>query len=126
MDIAKIFDDLPGQLNKLPIAIVLMLFINAVGLCLKAAKCFANRYIPITLILLGGITYAMVGSPGSLSPDIRHPYVVLFMYGTLIGFAAWANHRLILKRVERFFPGFKTSMGFDTDPELKKQVDPQK
>ena len=109
--------DIPGQLNKLPAACVLGIFILVIGLVLKKAAFFPNRYIPFVNIFLGGFGYAYLGNPGSISPDYPHPLVCLFAYGVIIGFVAWGFHKAILKRLEPYIPWFKDS-GFDTSPPI--------
>lgn len=122
-EIFAIFADLPNRLEHLPVGVMIMLVINVIGLALKAAQIFPNRCIPLTLIGLGALFNCGVGDPGSVSYKIPHPYVALAAYGSIISFAAWAAHKILIKRLEKYLPPwFLRYVSYDTNSFVKSEI----
>lgn len=92
------------QMQRAPISLLLIGVLIVCGAVLKSMELFPNRLIPAVVLLLGGVGNGFLGDPGSVSNTQRHPEAVLVLQGILLGFAAWALHHFLLRRLERFIP----------------------
>lgn len=92
------------QMQRAPVSLLLIGVLIVVGAALKAMEYFPNRLIPVVVIALGGLGNGYLGDPGQVSNTQRHPVAVLVLQGILLGFAAWALHHFLLRRMERFIP----------------------
>lgn len=113
--------DIVGQLYKWPVWLALATFSIVVGVMLKKAKFFPNRFIPWVVVPLNAVGFWYFGNPGTVSPECIHPEGVLAIYGTILGFLAWGAHAFILKKLAGFLPAGVIS--FDTD-EYRKEKGP--
>jgi hypothetical protein len=92
------------HMQQQPASILLMAVLCVVGMMLKHLSPFPNRFIPAVVIAIGAFANAFLGDVGSVDPAQRHPVAVLAMQGFLLGFGAWAVHRLVIQRFEKFLP----------------------
>ena len=92
------------QMQNWPMSLTLCLALIALGVVLKVNPIFPDKFIPITIMLLGGAINVVVGDLSTVAPDQRNPSVVLFLVGFLIGFIAWILRHTALKRFEKFLP----------------------
>lgn len=92
------------QMQQWPVAILIIAALIVMGGVLKSLEFFPNRAIPMMVLVLGAAANTMLGDTGSISPTQRNPMAVLALQGVLLGFAAWALHAFLLRRLERFVP----------------------
>ena len=92
------------QMQEWPAAVLIIASLIVFGSVLKSIEVWPNRFIPIAVLAVGAILNAIIGEPGSVAPTQRHPEVVLALQGLLLGFAAWALHAFLLRRLERYIP----------------------
>lgn len=109
----KIFTSLWAQVESAPSHVLLFLALIPFGILIKRSP-LPNWLIPWVLVLVGTIVYPLLASPKNISPDIQHPYLVLGIFGFLLGVAALISHVVLEKaawfrRVERaLIAPFKT------------------
>lgn len=113
-DTLTVFTDGWNQLAHSPLWVVIAVMTLAIGLTLKSIKVFPNRFIPLVTMPFATIAYALLGNPGEVNPYIPYPKVMLAFYGFIDGFVAWASHRWILKRFEKYLPWLAED--FQSDP----------
>lgn len=84
-----------------PTGVVAMLFSIALGYVLKSAEVFPNKRIPLVVVPLTAVMYALM----QLSEDIiaakPHAFLYLllnFPLGFVYGFLAWIAHAQLLRR----------------------------
>lgn len=102
--ILKLIAGLWDRITHAPMHLLLIVVLNVVGVMLKRIPQVPNRTIPLILITLATLAYPQLASPGDVSPDVRHPVVVLGMFGFLLGFGAWMLHLFILRRAAKLLP----------------------
>ena len=107
------------QMQQWPVAILIVATLIVMGGVLKSLEYFPNRMIPLMVLVLGAALNTMLGDTGSIAPTQRNPMAVLAMQGILLGFAAWALHALLLRRLERYIP-FLAGKSGDT-VQIKKE-----
>ena len=100
---------LVNQMQSWPSAVLLGVFLIIVGGTLKVLKIYPNKFIPVTLMAVGALGYWLTGDPGKVPPEQRFPDVILVMRGVVVAFGACLVHALILKRIEKYIPIFKTN-----------------
>lgn len=89
------------------VELLIILCLNILGLLLKRNSLFPNKYIPWVILALSVITYMLIGNPGDIAPTVRHPSVVQAMWGFLFGVIAISTHDILIRRLEKYIPGFK-------------------
>lgn len=101
------------QVEEWPLTLTVIVALNAVGYSLKMASFFPNRFIPMTLLALGGWVWWAVGDIEPLKGN-RHPEIGLIIYGMVLSCMSVGLHR-IAKRMglEKFLP----FLGSDKDVE---------
>lgn len=92
------------QMQNWPSSVTLCLMLLALGAVLKISDIFPDKWIPITIMLLGGSINVVIGDVSNVPPDQRNPLVVLFMFGFLLGTLAWVLRHTALKRLVKFLP----------------------
>lgn len=100
-------NDFVKQMFALRIELVIILCLNLLGFFLKQFSFFPNKYIPAILLVLGMTVYMLVGNPGAVENTIRHPSLVLAMWGFLLGAMAVFLHEKVLRYLEKIIPGMK-------------------
>lgn len=91
------------QMEKWPVALLIIAVLIVAGCCLKIIGIFPNRYIPISVISMGGVANGLLGSLDAVK-DQRHPIAVLVLQGVMLGCVAWIAHAFLLKRFEKYVP----------------------
>lgn len=119
--ILELLTDTWNQIGKLPIAFAIAAASMFVGLILKRAKFFPNRFIPLWVVASCAIAYTLLGDAKKIETSQEHPRAVLAIYGIILGFLTWLSHKWVLWRIEKFLPkGFWSTQefenGFDSDP----------
>lgn len=94
----QLINDLFTQLLAAKPEILLVLGIIAIGYTLKAVPQFPNQIIPLVNLLIGGIAYPLISSPGNVDYAMRYPIVRQVLCGLIIGCAAHYIHALVLKK----------------------------
>jgi len=85
-------------LRVAPAGILVFALCIAIGYVWRAIRICPNRFTPLVVMIFGaGFNLAL-----NWSPVDRVRYLVA---GFILGFAAWATHRLIIKRIEDKFGG---------------------
>lgn len=92
------------QMYQWPVAVLLCVCLNIIGVWLKWLPKFPNRFIPPTLIVLGALINCLAGETGLVAPGQRNPQLILAMWGICIAFVAVLFHATVLKRLEPFWP----------------------
>lgn len=92
------------RVTHAPAHLLLMLVLNIIGAVLKRIPEVSNRVIPLWLMALGTLGYSLMASPGSVSPDVRNPWLVLAMFGFVLGFGAWMLHVFIFRKLGQHLP----------------------
>jgi hypothetical protein len=89
------------QMRQWPVSILIVAALNVLGWSLKVVPYVQNRFIPLIVIASGSLLNMLLddGVAGN-----RNPYLLLGLQGMLLGFAAWAVHAVLLKRLEIFLP----------------------
>lgn len=106
----QFINDLFSQLFASKPEILLVLGIIAIGYALKAITQFPNRLIPLVNLLIGGLVYPLITSPGSADYTMRYPVVRQIICGLIIGCAAHYIHALVLKpRLDKYLPQTETN-----------------
>lgn len=82
-----------------PPVVLIILFLNAVGLMLKRSS-LPNNAIPWVIVLIGAVLTSLLAPV----PTGRNPMLLLALMGCLFGVIAWLAHALILRRLEKFLP----------------------
>lgn len=106
-ELANITETVAGavkQMQQWPVALLIIAVLIVAGSSLKIIGFFPNRFIPISVIALGGIGNGFLGDISSVSSQQRHPLAVLVLQGIMLGFVAWILHASLLKRFEKFIP----------------------
>ena len=93
-----------NQMASWPSSVLLGIILIIAGGAIKAIGLVPSKLIPVYILVLGGALNFFIGDISQVSPTQRYPGVILVMWGICIGFAAWAAHRLLLKRFEKYIP----------------------
>jgi len=101
MDLIDIFKQVAEQIQTAPPVLLIIFALNGLGLLLKKTA-LPNRLIPLSLCAVG-ITATALTLPLPLG---RHPQVILGVMGFLFAVVAWLFHLTLLRRLEKFIPGF--------------------
>lgn len=80
-----------NTLSQLSPPVLLMLFLNLVGVGLNKSPIIDNKYIPLVLPITGGIVYPFIGI---IEATQRHPIVHLAIIGCIIGAGAVGTNQL--------------------------------
>lgn len=97
--------DILNQITSLKGVALIAVCLLALGYVLKAIPQIPNALIPASVITGGMILTPILGEPGAVSPDIKHPLVGLVLQGFLIGVAAWILHEKVIKHFEGWLKG---------------------
>lgn len=101
----QVITDIFNQILSSKPEILLTLFIIALGYTLKSIAVFPNRFIPLMNLLIGGIVYPLISSPGNVDYAMRYPIVRQVICGLIIGCAAHYIHALFLKKwLDKYLP----------------------
>lgn len=118
-DTLKIFSDAWNQLAHSPLWLLLAIVTLAIGLTLKSVRIFPNRFIPLITLPFSTLVYAFMGDRSQIDPGQPYPVVMLGFYGFIDGFVAWAAHKIILKRFEKYLPWLQPAIeDFDSAPPI--------
>lgn len=109
-----------NQMASWPSSVLLGIILIIAGGALKAVGLVPCKLIPVCILVLGGALNYFIGDVAQVAPTQRHPDVILVMWGVCIGFAAWAAHRILLKRFEKYIPFLSGKSG---DTEVTKASD---
>ena len=91
-----------NALGHAPAGVIAMLFAIALGYVLKTAQFFNNRFIPVVVVPVTALVYALIQvSSHLLQPGPHHPWAYLVLnlaLGFIYGAGAWLFHAQLLKR----------------------------
>jgi len=85
-------------LRAAPAGILVFVLCIAFGYTWRAIKVLPNRFTPLVVMIFGAIFN--LGLNWAQADRLR-----FLVVGFILGFAAWATHRLIIKRIEDKFGG---------------------
>lgn len=97
-DIVNTVTSVWDRILAAPLHLLIVLLLNVLGWLLKKYTPLPNRWIPLTLIGLSTALYPLLINPGTVSPTVRFPLVVVIIHGFLLGALAWVVHRFVLKK----------------------------
>lgn len=89
------------SLAHAPAGVIAMLFAIALGYVLKSAALFPNKLIPLVIVPVTAVLYALIQLCEDLLAAKPHAglYLLLnFALGFVYGFAAWLLHAQVLRR----------------------------
>ena len=103
------------KLMGAPSGVLVFLFCIGIGYGLKMLKKFPNDGIPVAVMLVGCIAFAVL-APSDPKVELRIWIGRSVIIGWVIGTAAWLFHKFVLKHAERWlvdkivskFPSFDT------------------
>jgi len=101
MDLIDVIKQVAEQIQTAPPVLLIIFALNGLGLLLKKTA-LPNRLIPSTLCVIG-IATTVLTLP---LPSGRNPQVILGVMGFLFAVVAWLFHLTLLRRLEKFIPGF--------------------
>lgn len=101
MDLIDILKQVAEQIQSAPPVLLLIFALNGLGLILKKSP-LPNAWIPAVLCGVG-IAVSVLTLP---LPSGRNPQVILGVMGFLFAIVAWLFHLTLLRRLEKFLPGF--------------------
>jgi hypothetical protein len=114
--VTNTFSGVWGQITGAPAHLLLALLLNVIGYMLKRTPIVKNDWIPWIIILLGTALYPLLVSPTlEQYQKYSHPWLILMIYGFLLGTMALVLHRILLKRFGVLLNGL-----FADDPEQPK------
>jgi hypothetical protein len=108
-------NDFIGQVSSWPLAVIVVICLNGLGLVLKKANFFPNRLIPLVLYVMGMLMWGFLGDVSKLAPGQAYPRIAMGIYGSVLGFFAWILHNYFLRYVEKYIPGFQPGDDSDDD-----------
>lgn len=115
----SVLQDAWTQLTHSPLWLIVAAMTLALGLTIKSIRFIPNNLIPIFTLTFSTATYALMGDRSQISPTQPFPVILLGFYGFLDGFVAWALHKIILSRFEKFFPWLQPAIAeFDSTPPI--------
>lgn len=94
------------QVIKSPVWIVIALVLNVLVFLWRKSDRTDNRWIPRICVLGGMLLYWALGPMDTIAKEQRHPWVLMLLFGALLGFGSWAAHGLLIKAIRLKFPGF--------------------
>ena len=104
--------DINEKLMHAPAALVAAAFAICVGYWLTQAAFFANRWVPTVIVVLTALLFPVLQLATEQQQAVQVPrntlaeFVLNAVLGFIIGFAAWAAHGLVVKRLlDKFFGG---------------------
>lgn len=101
----SVLEDVFKQITSLGPEMLLVLVIIVIGYGVRCIDRISNRLIPLFSITIGAVAYPFMASPGIAPTTFKNPTIRLIAIGILIGFIAWAVHRIFLQRLEeKYFP----------------------
>jgi len=92
---------LNDTLAHAPAGVIAMLFAIALGYMLKATALFPNNRIPLIVLPVTAVLFALIQFCADKLAGKQHAALYLlinFMIGFIFGFIAWILHAQILKR----------------------------
>jgi hypothetical protein len=113
------------QMQRWPASVLIVAVLIVSGSVLKSLSFFPNRFIPIAVLGIGSMLNSFLGETGAVNPSQRHPEIVLALHGLLLGFAAWALHAFLLRRLERYIPFLAGKSGDTVMIEKPKDTEPK-
>lgn len=115
-DVTNTVSGVWNQITAAPVHLLLILVLNVVGYALKWTPLLNNKWIPCIILALGSILYPLLVSPTlQQHQQFAHPWLVLVIYGFLLGAMALVLHRYLLKRFDKPINGL-----FADDPDDRK------
>jgi len=106
------------QMTGSPAFLYVLIFVNMVIFCWEAIPNLPSRLIPIVSIVLGGVLFPLVLSPGTVSPDFPNPKLVLIGNGLLAGLISFAAHAVVVAQL-------RSKLGWPPPPETKPEEKPK-
>lgn len=97
----EIISDFIKQMESWPSSVLVVVALMFVGWAIKRDEFLPSKTIPSILMGLGSLIYVFVGHTGSISPEQRHPEIILALYGMILGVVAWITHGLVWKQIEK-------------------------
>lgn len=102
------------QIQEWPMSLVVGLACIIVATTCRALHVFPNKYVSPSTLCMGGFLNILVGDPGKVASNQRHPEIILFLWGMLIAFFALVGHKIIVNRYGKKFPWLKGLNGGET------------
>lgn len=98
---------LNDQLAGAPAGLLVVFFCIAIGYLLKGIETFPNRRIPLAVVICSTILFMALSPTREADVPLRIWLTRNFAVGFILGFVAWALHKLILQHIEDKVPGLK-------------------
>jgi hypothetical protein len=107
---------LNDQLDGAPAGLLIVFFCIAIGYLLKGIACFQNRFIPLIVVICSTTMFILLAPTREAVVPLRIWLTRNFLIGFILGFAAWALHKVILQHIEDKIPGLKQWISQDDKP----------
>jgi hypothetical protein len=111
-----------NQIQSWPAAVLLWAVLIIIGGTMKSLQVFPNKFIPVSLMLVGAVMYVITGDPGKVPPEQHYPVAIMAMRGIIVAFASVLTHTLVLKRFEKRFKIFMSGGDTEFTPKPEKQM----
>lgn len=112
-EVTNTFSGVWNQITSAPVHLLLALLLNVVGYMLKRTPKVRNEWIPWIIVALGTLLYPLLVSPTlEQHQQYNHPWLIIAIFGFLLGVMALVLHRLILRKFGKLINGL-----FAEDPE---------
>ena len=102
-ELVKLNDQLMGA----PAGVLVIFLSIALGYLLKGISVFQNRFIPLAVVIASTTLFMLLAPERDAATPLRIWLTRNFIIGFILGFVAWATHKLIFQHVEDKVPGLK-------------------
>ena len=114
-----------NELNGAPAGLLVVFISICIGYLLRGIRVFENRFIPLAVVIASTTLFMLLSPTRDAETPLRIWLTRNFIIGFILGFAAWASHKLILQHIEDKVPGLKQWISqdnkADTTPEVPAQ-----
>ena len=97
--------DLNDKLMGAPAGVLVIFLAIALGYLLKGIRVFDNRFIPLAVVIASTIFFMLLSPTRDVVTPLRIWLTRNFIIGFILGFVAWALHKLVLQHIEDKIPG---------------------
>jgi hypothetical protein len=96
---------LNDQLMGAPAGVLVIFLSIALGYLLKGIRVFENRFIPLAVVIASTVLFMLLSPTRAVDTPLRIWLTRNFIIGFILGFVAWALHKLVLQHIEDNIPG---------------------